>query len=475
MGRDDARLGAAALERERRALHHVLRVADAAAAEDAGIGVVAHQLVAVGVRLAAGVREDERRLDAEVEREVEELVGAAAARGRDVLGQQHLGQRPLQLRQAAVRRDRHPLLDADRARGHRARRALDVDEAHPAAAVGLELVVVAERRRVRAVLAERVQEQLAALGDGLAPVHGEPDLAHGSSSGPVAADRAYRDRRSLAEPADRRLLERLEPGLQLLARERGAAGGEVVEPARADPARRALLARLLGEEPHRLGEQLERRVRGREDLHRRRADRGAPLRERLPRHGRVERGRRQDPARGAAGDDRADLLRRAAAVLVDQLAQRDPVSAPRSSRASRQRRRETRAGRPSRRSGRARRTTRRLAGGSRGCARGSRRCRSASARRGSRAARGTAGAAAASRAGPPSTPASRSPRRRCTSRRRRRARSCGRRGRRAPRSPPAAEPARSRTPRAGRCTRARPRRTPSRRAAPRASGSGGAP
>ena len=60
-GRDDPRLRPAALERERRALHHLLRVADAAVAEDARVGLVAHQPVAVGVRLALRVREDERR------------------------------------------------------------------------------------------------------------------------------------------------------------------------------------------------------------------------------------------------------------------------------------------------------------------------------------------------------------------------------------------------------------------------------
>src|SRR5439155_2487283 len=52
---DNPRLGAAALERERRALHDLLRVADAAVAEDAGVGLVAHQPVAVGVGLTARV------------------------------------------------------------------------------------------------------------------------------------------------------------------------------------------------------------------------------------------------------------------------------------------------------------------------------------------------------------------------------------------------------------------------------------
>src|SRR5205823_3249720 len=56
--RHDPRLSASALERERRALHHLLRVADAASAEDAGVGVVAHQPVAVLVRLALRVREE---------------------------------------------------------------------------------------------------------------------------------------------------------------------------------------------------------------------------------------------------------------------------------------------------------------------------------------------------------------------------------------------------------------------------------
>ena len=69
---------AAAFEREGRALHDLLRVADAARAEDARVGVVAHEPVAVVVFLALGVGEHEGRLGAELVREVEELVRPAA-------------------------------------------------------------------------------------------------------------------------------------------------------------------------------------------------------------------------------------------------------------------------------------------------------------------------------------------------------------------------------------------------------------
>ena len=74
--------------------------------------------------------------------------------------------------------------------------------------------------------------------------------------GPVLNGVPDRDRRGLAEPADRGHRHRLEPFVDLAARHRRAAVlellGDVVEGAVADPARSALLARLLGEEPHRL-------------------------------------------------------------------------------------------------------------------------------------------------------------------------------------------------------------------------------
>ena len=162
--RDDARMPAAALERERGALHDFLRVADAARAEDARVRVVAHEPVAVVVLVALGVGEDERRLGAELVREVEELVRAAAGRRVQVLREEHLGERALEVRDRPVRRDDHALGDAGRARGHRPRRALDVDDAHAAAAVGVELRVVAERRDERAVARGRVDEQLALVG-----------------------------------------------------------------------------------------------------------------------------------------------------------------------------------------------------------------------------------------------------------------------------------------------------------------------
>ena len=79
-GGDDARVPAAALERERGALHDLLRVPDAAVAEDARVRVVAHQAVPVVVLLALGVGEHERRLGAELVREVEQLVRATSGR-----------------------------------------------------------------------------------------------------------------------------------------------------------------------------------------------------------------------------------------------------------------------------------------------------------------------------------------------------------------------------------------------------------
>ena len=116
-GRHDARLPAAALERERRALHHFLRVADAAVAEDAGVGVVAHQAVAVLVRLPLGIGEHERRARAELLGERDQLVGPSAGRLVQVLAEQHLGERsPVRIRRS-VGRDDHARRDARRARG----------------------------------------------------------------------------------------------------------------------------------------------------------------------------------------------------------------------------------------------------------------------------------------------------------------------------------------------------------------------
>ena len=113
--------------------------------------------------------------------------------------------------------------------------------------------------------------------------------------GPPAHGVPHRDRRRLAEPADRRLLHRQQPLVDLLPRHRRAAVlellAEVVERAVPDPARGALLARLLGEEAHRLAEQAERRVRRREHLERGRSGPGAVLREPVARQRGVERGR----------------------------------------------------------------------------------------------------------------------------------------------------------------------------------------
>ena len=103
----------------------------------------------------------ERRLGAELVREVEELVRPAAGRLVQVLREEHLGERALEVRDRPVRRDDHSFADVGRARGHRPRRALDVDDAHAAAAVRVELGVVAERRDERAVPRGRVDEQLA--------------------------------------------------------------------------------------------------------------------------------------------------------------------------------------------------------------------------------------------------------------------------------------------------------------------------
>src|SRR5574340_426657 len=131
------------------------------------------------------------------------------------------------------------------------------------------------------------------------PLEGREELR------PDAHRVSHRHRRRLPEPADGRLLHRLEPLVHLLPRHRGMPvlelPAEVVERAVPDPARRALLARLLGEEAHRLAQEAERRVRRREDLHRGRARAGAPLAQPLAREGSVERGRREDPARRASG------------------------------------------------------------------------------------------------------------------------------------------------------------------------------
>ena len=120
---------------------------------------------------------------------------------------------------------------------------------------------------------------------------------------------------------------RLEPLVDLVPRHRRAPVlellGDVVERPVADPARSALLARLLGEEAHRLREQAERGVGAREDLDGGGADAAAPLGERLARQRHVERGGREDPARGAAGHDRARLGGQAACVVVDQVSERD--------------------------------------------------------------------------------------------------------------------------------------------------------
>ena len=68
-----------------------------------------------------------------------------------------------------------PSADAGRARGQRPRRALDVDDAHAAAAVRVELRVVAERRDERAVARSRMDEQLALAGGDRTPVESELD------------------------------------------------------------------------------------------------------------------------------------------------------------------------------------------------------------------------------------------------------------------------------------------------------------
>ena len=77
--------------------------------------------------------------------------------------------------------------DARRARGQRPRRALDVDDAHPAAAVGVELVVVAQRRDERAVPRGRVDEQLALRRADGPPVEGELDHGRRSYSAALPA------------------------------------------------------------------------------------------------------------------------------------------------------------------------------------------------------------------------------------------------------------------------------------------------
>src|SRR2546430_402250 len=84
---------------------------------------------------------------------------------------------------------------------------------------------------------------------------------------PVPQRRPHRDRRGLAEAADRRRRHRPEPLLETLRRHLDPALEEVVERAVPDPARRALLAGLLREEAHRLREQAPHGVARRKDLH----------------------------------------------------------------------------------------------------------------------------------------------------------------------------------------------------------------
>ena len=174
-------------------------------------------------------------------------------------------------------------------------------------------------------------------GAGRPPVERELDHRHHATSSVSGANSsgqcviAFRtgNGRRLAEPADRGLLHRQQPLVHLLARHRRAVVlellREVVERAVADPARRALLARLLGEEAHRLREQAKWRVRHGEDLHGGRARACPVLTQAIPRERRIERGRRKDAARGAAGNDSADLVRESARVLLDELARRHAV------------------------------------------------------------------------------------------------------------------------------------------------------
>src|SRR4051812_6057211 len=143
---------------------------------------------------------------------------------------------------------------------------------------------------------------------------------------PVAERISHREGRPLPKPADRGCRHRVEPLLRPLACHRRPAAlellDEMMHAAVSDPARRALLARLLGEEPHRLGEEPERRVRRREDLQRGGAGAGIPLAQALAGERHVEGIGREDPAGRAAEHDRADLPGRAARVVVDQLSRR---------------------------------------------------------------------------------------------------------------------------------------------------------
>ncbi len=91
--------------------------------------------------------------------------GPAAGVRVQVLDEQHLRERAAHGARLAVGRDRHALADTLGAGGHRPRRSLHLDEAHAAAAVRVELVVVAERRDEDAVPCRRMDEQLA-LGRG---------------------------------------------------------------------------------------------------------------------------------------------------------------------------------------------------------------------------------------------------------------------------------------------------------------------
>ena len=169
VGGADLGLEAAVAEVDRLDALDLVADLDAAAAEDALLQVPLDEGVAVALRVGpplAGVLLPAHAVG------VGELLERAAARGLAdhavvrVVGDQQLEHQLAQLLELRRRGlHLHPLGDGRRAGGDRPRRALDLDDAEPAAAEGAELRVVAERRDRDPVHPRRLEDRHR-VGDG---------------------------------------------------------------------------------------------------------------------------------------------------------------------------------------------------------------------------------------------------------------------------------------------------------------------
>ncbi len=147
---------------------------------------------------------------------------------------------------------------------------------------------------------------------------------YSTSAGKVFQHGEHRIGRRLAQAADRRVHHRLRQLLQ----ERGVPPLRLHQLERldgADPARRALAARLFGEELHHVARRAGRGVVVRQHDDRRRSDEAAVFVQGVEVERHVGLRRRQDPSGRAAGKIAVELVpvEHAAAVFVDELTQRD--------------------------------------------------------------------------------------------------------------------------------------------------------